>query len=35
MLAILVGSSPAPVYDRLQSPYLRSSQISGPNRAQG
>ena len=31
ILAILVESSPAPTYDRLQSPFLRSSQISRPD----
>ena len=30
MLALLVQSSPAPGYDRLQSPFLRASQISLP-----
>ncbi len=30
MLVLLIESSPAPTYDRLQSPFLRSSQISRP-----
>jgi len=30
ILAVLVESSQAPTYDRLQSPFLRPSQISRP-----
>ena len=30
MLALLVEASPAPIYDRLQSPFLRASQICRP-----
>lgn len=30
MLFLLIESSPASTYDRLQSPFLRSSQISRP-----
>ena len=30
LLALLIESSPAPTYDRLQSPFLRASQISRP-----
>jgi hypothetical protein len=34
MLALLVESSPAPAYDRLHSPFLRSTQITRPSPSQ-
>jgi hypothetical protein len=34
MLAFLVESSPAPAYDRLHSPFLRSTHITRPNQSE-